>query len=190
MEERFILGDWRGNDMGDEKKREEGEGKGGMAPTEEPSVDELREALESVRAEAAENWDKYLRAEAELDNTRKRLDRIYAERTEEDRRRILCRVLQIKDDLERALDYEGPEGNFREGVELIERQLEKQLQDEGVERIESAGEAFDPLIHEAVDVVLGDGPGDMVVEEIQKGYSCRGKLLRPCRVRVSKAVEG
>ena len=177
--------------MGDERKREEGEGeRGETPPIEEPAADELRETLESARAEAAENWDKYLRAEAELENTRKRLDRIYAERAEEDRRRILCRILQGKDDLERALGYEGPEGNFREGVELIDRQLERLLQDEGVERIESVGEVFDPLIHEAVDVVLGDGPGDMVVEEIQKGYSCRGKLLRPCRVRVSKAVEG
>ncbi len=190
MEEQFILGDQRGNDMGDEKRREEGEGKRGGAPTEEPAADELREALESAQAEAAENWDKYLRAEAELDNTRKRLDRIYAERAEEDRRRIICRILQSKDDLERALGYEGTEGNFREGVELIDRQLERLLEDEGVERIESAGEVFDPLIHEAVDVVPGDGPGDMVVEEIQKGYSCRGKLLRPCRVRVSKALGG
>ena len=88
------------------------------------------------------------------------------------------------------MGYESPEGNFREGVELIDRQLERLLQDEGVERIESVGETFDPLIHEAVDVVLGDGPGDVVKEEIQKGYRCRGKLLRPCRVRVSKALEG
>ena len=177
--------------MDDEKKREEGEGEMGEAPpTEGPSADKQREALESARAEAAENWDKYLRAEAELENTRKRLDRVYAERAEENRRRILCRILQVKDDLERALGYESPEGNFREGVELIDRQLERLLQDEEVERIESVGEIFDPLIHEAVDVVLGDGPGDMVKEEIQKGYSCRGKLLRPCRVRVSKAVEG
>lgn len=175
--------------MGDEVTRENEKGNDGEAAAEERSVEELREALESMRVEASENWDKYLRAEAELENTRKRLDRVYAERAEEDRRRILSRLLQIKDDLERALRHEGAEENLREGVELIDRQFEKLLQDEDVERIESEGEAFDPSVHEAVDVVPGEGPEDMVMEEIQKGYSCRGRLLRPCRVRVSKAVE-
>ena len=176
--------------MGDDKERENERGMDGEAVSGELSAEKMREALEDAHAKSAENWDKYLRAEAELENTRKRLDRVYTERAEEDRRRILCRLLQTKDDLERALEHESSGESLREGVELINRQFEKLLQDEGVERIESEGEAFDPSVHEAVDVIPGDGPGDMVMEEIKKGYRCRGRLLRPCQVRVSKALEG
>ena len=155
-------------------------------PEEELSAHQLRQVLKSARAETAENWDKYLRAEAELENSRKRLDRLYSERAEEEKRKLLGRILQVKDDLERALNHEVTEGGFRQGVELIYRQVEKLLQDEGVEPIRAMGMAFDPLLHEAVDVVAGEGTEELVMEEVQRGYVYHGKLLRPSRVRVSK----
>lgn len=153
---------------------EAAEGKAELSPEDE---------LETLRQEVAEYKDKYLRTAAELENTRKRLERHYAEQAEEEKKRFLRIFLTVADNLERALAHS--DDGFREGVQLTYQELQRLLSQEGVEPMEAVGKPFDPYYHEAVDTVDGDDDQEIVVEERQKGYLYRGELLRPARVKVA-----
>ncbi len=147
---------------------------------------EAADELEAARQEAAEYKDKYLRAVAEMENLRKRLERHVEERIEDEKRRLLSDLLTVVDDLEQALAH-----GAGEGVELVYQKLRRLLEKEGVEEMPLAvGQPFDPYYHEAVAAVPGDDP-DVVVKVVQKGYLYRGQLLRPAKVEVSRrAAEG
>jgi molecular chaperone GrpE len=142
--------------------------------------------LEAVRQEAAEYKDKYLRAAAEVENTKKRLERRYADQAEEEKKRLLRAFLAVADNLERALAHSGD--GLRDGVQLTYQELQHLLSLEGVEPLEAIGQPFDPYYHEAVDTVVGDHDQETVVGERQKGYLYRGELLRPARVQVAIPV--
>ena len=143
----------------------------------------LEDELETIRQEAAEYKDKYLRAAAEVENTKKRLERRYADQAEEEKRRLLRAFLTVSDNLERALAHSGD--GLRDGVQLTHQELQRLLSLEGVEPLEAIGHAFDPYYHEAVDTVVGDDSQETVVGERQKGYLYRRELLRPARVQVA-----
>jgi molecular chaperone GrpE len=140
--------------------------------------------LEAVRQEAAEYKDKYLRTAAELENTKKRLERRYAGQAKEEKKRLLRTFLAVADNLERALAHSGDDG-LRDGVKLTHQELQRLLSQEGVEPLEAMGQPFDPYYHEAVDIVAGDHDQETVVGERQKGYLYRGELLRPAKVEVA-----
>ena len=140
--------------------------------------------------EDLEMWrDRALRLQAEIENFRKRQRRLAEERIEADRARLLRKFLMIADDLERALRAkEDSNGALREGVEVTHRSLKQLLRQEGVERIEAEGRAFDPIWHEAVGTVPHQDVGvsrDTVVNVTQSGYRLDGRLLRPARVIVA-----
>lgn len=150
--------------------------------------------LEAIRQEAAEYKDKYLRAAAELENTRKRLERRYADQAEEEKKRLLRNFLTVADNLERALAHSGRPhsdplaaqgGSLRDGVQLTYQELQRLLSQEGVEALEAMGQPFDPYYHEAVGTVAGDNDVETVVGQRQKGYLYRRELLRPARVEVA-----
>lgn len=147
---------------------------------------EAADELEAARQEAADYKDKYLRAVAEMENLKKRLERHAEERIEDEKRRLLGDLLTVVDDLEQALAH-----GAGEGVRLVYQKLRKLLEGEGVEEMPlAAGQPFDPYYHEAVAAVPGDDP-DVVVKVVQKGYLYRGQLLRPAKVEVSRrAAEG
>jgi len=142
--------------------------------------------LEAMRREVAEYKDKYLRAAAEVENTRKRLERRYADQAEEEKKRLLRAFLAVADNLERALAHSGD--GLRDGVQLTYQELQRLLSLEGVEPLETIGRPFDPYYHEAVDTMAGDDDQETVVGERQKGYLYRGALLRPARVQVAIPV--
>lgn len=145
-------------------------------------------AAEAARLEAAEYKDKYLRLLAEQDNYRKSLERISQDRWQEARKRLLRKLIAVSDDLERALAH-APSGNpLAEGIQLVYDQLQHVLAEEGVEVLEAVGQPFDPAVHEAVEVVPGDGEDDIVDAEMLKGYLHQGQLLRPAQVRVRKGT--
>lgn len=153
----------------------------------EPQVtlEALQQELAQARREAAENRDLYLRALAEKENARKRLERLYEERLAEAKRNLLRKVIAVSDNLERALAYQDAREGLREGVQLIYRQMQDLLCSEGVEPIEALGQPFDPSQHEAVAVVEGaEPPGTIVVEEL-RGYRHGEQLLRPAHVHVA-----
>ena len=156
----------------------------------EPEADGLAE-LEAARAEAAANYDRYVRAVAELDNYRKRTVRMRAETRDETLRDVLLQVAPILDNLRRALRQETQEAELlKQGVELICGQFNDVLKGYGLAEIEAVGQPFDPEVHEALAEVpdAEHAPGT-VIEEMEKGYKLNDKVVRYARVVVSKATE-
>ena len=145
--------------------------------------------LETARAEAAANYDRYLRAAAELDNFRKRAVRMRAESREETLRDLLLQIAPLMDNMRRALAQEGAEArSLKQGVELILSQFQAVLNGYGLEEIEAVGKPFDPNLHEAMlEVESADCEPGTILEEMEKGYRLRDKVLRPARVVVAKA---
>lgn len=142
-----------------------------------------------VQADDEAYREKYLRLAADFENSRKRLERNYAQQAQEDKERVLRDVLPLADNLERALAHaEGEDGDaLRQGVELTLRAFNDALARHGVRPIRPRpGEAFDPRWHEAIAVLPGRNiePGSIAhVQEI--GYALDEKLLRPARVVVA-----
>lgn len=152
------------------------------AATPSAEVAPLREELEQWK-------DRALRLEAEMDNFRKRLQRLAEERIAADRERLLREFLAVADDLARALSADGADAqSILQGVELTNRSLMKLLSREGVTPIEAEGQPFDPAWHEAVGTVpasQANADPDTVVHVVQPGYRIGDRLLRPARVIVA-----
>jgi molecular chaperone GrpE len=157
--------------------------------------DSLRAACEALRAErdAARSerdalQDRLLRLAAEFDNHRKRNAREWQEQRRRAAAEVLRQVLEIADNLERALrSAEADAGGLRRGVELIHQQLQALFKRCGIEVLEARGQPFDPTQHEAVQVVDTDEvQSQHVVDVVQAGYRLHGEILRPARVTVSR----
>ena len=147
------------------------------------TLGEYRAVLSEARSEADEFRDKYLRAVAEAENARKWAERDTQARATESQRRLLRQLLEVIDNLERALTMPADTSGLRQGVDITLRQLLRVLSQAGVERIAvEAGQPFDPLYHEAVAVHAGNVPQDTVVAVEQPGYLHDGVVLRPTRV--------
>jgi molecular chaperone GrpE len=154
----------------------------------ESQVAEMEAALNTSRQEAANNWDKYIRQVAEMDNFRKRQERMREDRVKRYKKELLEKVVAVMDNLERAINYQDSmnrEG-LQQGLRMVQWQLNEILRTEGLTPVPTVGQRFDPHIHEAVETVEDtDQPEGMVVEEIQKGYMLGEDMLRPARVKVS-----
>lgn len=147
------------------------------------------EQPEQIQAEAAEWQDKYTRLYAELENSKKRLARLYANQAEQDKEHLLRDMLPLADNLERALaNASGVEaaGELRQGVALTLKAFVDALAKHGVRPIQAQGQPFDPELHEAAGAVRHPAlPPGTVVRVEQKGYTVGDKLLRPARVLVA-----
>ena len=164
-------------------------GRGNAADgTEEAEERDLSADLDRARAEAAEHYDRLLRAQAELQNVLKRHEKDRIDRAKYAVEPLARDLLSVVDDLERALQHMGDQsGGLAEGVELVHRGLLNVLAKHGVERIEARGKEFDPAEHEAVAAVeTDDVPENSVVEEHRAGFRLRDRLLRPAMVAVAK----
>ena len=136
--------------------------------------------------------DKHLRLQAEFDNYRKRMNARFDEVTQFASEGILLKVLDVVDNLQRALetDFTADPRSSKEGVAAINKQLEKILQNEQVRPIESIGKEFDPYYQNAINSISDDSlPDKTVVQEYQKGYMIRDKVLRPAVVCVNRHQE-
>jgi molecular chaperone GrpE len=134
--------------------------------------------------------DRLLRKSAEFDNFRKRTERERRDFAEWAAAELINDVVAVVDDFERALGVEAPPeaAKYREGVELIHRQLLDLLKKRGLQPIAALGADFDPTWHQAVayDEIPGARDGE-VVGELRRGYRLGERLLRPALVRVAKA---
>ncbi len=153
----------------------------GGAPAEESKGD-----VERLEREIADLRDRSVRTLADFDNFRKRAER----ERQETRRYALLEpmrdLLEVVDNLERALAAGGSADDLKQGIEMILRQLGDMLRRYGVQPLEAAGEPFDPAVHDAVlsrESAEVDEP--TVIEEYQKGYMLHDRLLRPARVVVA-----
>ena len=149
---------------------------------------DINKKLEEKEKEAAANYDKYLRAVAELDNYRKRAAREKTDIIKYGKEDIIRDILPFVDSLDRALEHDtGDVQAFKDGVALIQEQLLCCLKKHGVERIETAGLNFDPNFHEALMQMESDKHEDnKIVSEMERGYLLNGRLLRPSKVCVCK----
>ena len=145
--------------------------------------------LAILQAELAELRDRSVRTLADFDNYRKRVAR---ERSEERRyaaTELAQDILAVVDNLERALESEGSAEDLKQGVAMINQQLQSTLGRHGVQRVAALGRPFDPAVHEAV-MRVEDSEIDrpMVSEEMQSGYTLHDRLLRPSMVKVAVPV--
>ncbi len=148
---------------------------------------QLQDQLEAALQQAAENHDKYLRALAEMENARKRTERLCEERMWQQKKRLLTYLLEVGDQLEDALQYAAADDPVSAGIRMTHEHVQRVLKQEGVETLQSVGAIFDPRIHEAVELTDGGhGEPNEVTLEYRKGYLADGKLLRPARVQVMR----
>src|SRR5271166_5075168 len=130
--------------------------------------------------------DRLLRRQAEFDNYRRRAERDRADVLEYANTESVRAMLPILDDFERALRVESSDREYARGMELIYQRLSDALKKLGLEPIEARGQMFDPHIHHAVEMEETEEHEDhRVLDEYQRGYNFRGKLLRPAMVKVA-----
>ncbi len=155
-------------------------------------IGQLQANLEDAERKAQENWERYLRVAAELENLKKRTQREVENAHRYALEGFLADLLAVKDSLELGLlSAGGDEGSgLKEGVELTLRLFKQLLEKQGVDEINPLHEQFDPEYQEAIgtDSEPEAGPG-IVLRVIQKGYRLKGRLLRPARVIVNRPEE-
>lgn len=150
------------------------------------SLAALTAERDTLAGEKADLQDRVLRAQAEFQNFRKRVEREKIEFSEYASTEAVRALLPILDDFERALKVESDNLEFSRGIELIYQRLFESLKKLGLEPMNSAGQPFDPNLHHAVEMVETDTAADhTVLEEYQRGYNFKGRLLRPAMVKVA-----
>lgn len=155
-----------------------------------PATESIEQVLRQLREQNRQLADQLLRNKAEMDNARKRLAREKEEFQRFSLVQTLEALLPILDGFELAVAAEGGGEDYRKGVEIIYLQFLGTLQRLGLEPIEAKGKLFDPNVHEAIATVeTEDVPDQYVVDEMQRGFFYRNRLLRPAKVRVAKQPE-
>jgi molecular chaperone GrpE len=156
----------------------------------ESEIADLKQQLEAKELEAKNNYDRWLRQTAELDNFKKRTARERDEGIRLANEALIKDLLPVVDNLERAVAHASGGGNGKplvEGVEMVLRQFLDVLTKHGAVQMLAVGQSFDPAKHEAMTQVESeDHEPNSVVEEHQKGYLFRDRLLRPALVSVAK----
>jgi molecular chaperone GrpE len=149
------------------------------------------DVLAAAEAKAQANWDSYVRAAAEFDNYRKRMDRELENARKYAIERFAQELLPVGDALEAGMQAAGSNpGALLEGAQATLRELHRAFEKAGIKVIDPTGQTFDPAWHEAILAQESpDHPPGAVLSVVQKGYSLNGRLLRPARVVVSKAPE-
>ena len=148
--------------------------------------DELKNQNENLRAERDDLKEMLLRRQAEFDNFRKRTEREKAEYLQFAGMDLVKDLLPVLDDFDRALKTECASPQYVKGVEMIHSRMYESMKKLGLEPIETAGVAFDPNFHQAVErVETTDAEDGAVLGEFQRGYMFKGRLLRPSMVKVA-----
>ena len=143
--------------------------------------------LEKLKAERDTLLDRLARAQAEFENARRRASKEQQEFRDYAAADAIKPLLPVLDSFERALQVKSDPADFRSGVELIYKQLQDALAKVGVRAIPAKGEQFDPHVHEAIEMVETTEAADHeVIEELQRGYKIKDRLLRPAMVKVAK----
>jgi molecular chaperone GrpE len=150
--------------------------------------------LKEQAKKAAENWERLLRAQAEFENIRKRLEKEKQNFVMFANEELITDLLTILDDLERSIELARENKNdfsgFLKGIELVLGQFHEILKKKGLSPIETKGKPFDPHLHEALLYTETDEfPEHTVIEELQRGYLLNGRVIRTAKVRVSKRKE-
>ena len=145
------------------------------------------EELQKLKAERDTLLDRLARLQAEFENARKRALREQHEFREFAVADAIKALLPVLDSFDRALQMPAAKSDLRNGIELIHKQLHDALQKLGVRVVEAKGEQFDPHQHDAVEMVdTSEADDHEVLEELQRGYKLKDRLLRPAMVKVAR----
>jgi molecular chaperone GrpE len=154
-------------------------------------LDHLERTLEEERKRNEEYLTNLRYLQADFENYRKRMDREIRELEEFSTLGLVRKLIPVLDDLELAATSatKAEDAGLVEGVKMVQKNLTSALESEGLQSIRALGKPFDPSSHEAVDKVQGkDNSEDIVIEEMRKGYTFKGKVLRPSAVKVEMAA--
>ncbi|WP_075430458.1 nucleotide exchange factor GrpE [Selenomonas sp. GACV-9] len=156
------------------------------ADEEASSADEAQQQVEKLEAELKEQTDRALRLQADFENFRRRTSKEKEELAAVVTQGILKDMLPLLDNFERAMAAEAKDGEaFQKGVEMIFTQFGEVLKKNGLEKIETEGQKFDPNFHQAVMRVQNEElEDDDIAQELQKGYMVKGWVIRPSMVQV------
>jgi molecular chaperone GrpE len=161
--------------------------------TENKEIEELKKKLEEKEKEVKENFDRFLRMAADLENYKRRAAKEKEEYVKFGNEDLVKAILPFIDNLERAVNHAekvDDAGVLIEGVRLTIQQILQALNKFGLSSFESVGKPFDPSMHEAMLVIETDQhEPNQILEEYQKGYLLNNRLLRPATVSVSKLPE-
>lgn len=153
-----------------------------QAPGTDPRIAELEKQLEEAN-------NRYLRAQADFDNFRRRTLKEKEELAQYASLKLIGQLLPVVDNFGRALQSGGEQGDlqsYSKGIEMIHRQLWQVLEAEGLKQMEPVGQPFDPEVHQAIMQVESDEYEEgVVVEAVQPGYWLKDKVIRPAMVKVS-----
>jgi molecular chaperone GrpE len=144
--------------------------------------------VERLKEEVRREHEMYLRALADFDNYRRRVERERAGAARSGKRELLVALLDVIDNFDRALEHIGDApSSVSKGVQAIHRKLLGLLEAQGITPFASLGETFDPALHEAIGSVESDEyESGTVADEVQRGYRWGDEVLRPARVRVAQ----
>jgi molecular chaperone GrpE len=143
--------------------------------------------LQKVRAERDSLLDRLARMQAEFENVRRRNAKEQQDFRDYAAADAIKPLLPVLDSFDRALQVKADAAEFRNGVELIYKQLQTALAKLSLQPITAKGAPFDPHYHEAIEMVeTSDAPDHQVIEELQRGYKFKDRLLRPAMVKVAK----
>ena len=151
-----------------------------VRPSEDAEVTKLKAERDAL-------VDRLARAQADFDNARKRASREQQEYRDYALSDTVKSLLPVLDSFDRALEHNAEASEFRSGIELINKQLHDVLTKLGLRPIPAKGEPFDPHLHQAVEMVDTTEVEDYhVLDELQRGYKLKDRLLRPAMVRVAR----
>jgi molecular chaperone GrpE len=155
-------------------------------------LDVLKKAFEEQKAKNAELYDQFLRLNAEFQNFRKRSELQITAARKAGKEEVLLQIINLADTLAQAESGSQQTkdiDSIKKGLTMLREQFEKFLADQGLVPITAKGEQLDPLKHEAiVRVPSADQEEGTVVDEIQRGYTWNGQIVRPARVSVAAKI--
>jgi len=157
--------------------------------TQEPQADDLQTQLEEAQQSTKDNWDKVLRAQAEMENLKRRNAKDLENAHKFALDGFVKALLEVKDSLTMGLKIAQEDSasveSITEGLEMTDKVFTSTLEKFGVETINPKGEAFNPEFHEAVTMIpMPDQESNSVLEVIQAGFTLNGRLVRPAMVIV------
>lgn len=152
-------------------------------------LNEYKEKYEALEAEKKQLTDRMLRIQADYDNFKRRTEKERIAERKYQAQDLATELLPVIDNFERALQTDVSDENkgFKDGMVMIYEQLQNALKSQGIEAIETVNKEFDPNIHHAVMQVEDENfDSNVIVEELQKGYMLKDKVIRPAMVKVNK----
>jgi molecular chaperone GrpE len=154
-------------------------------------IKKVKERLKKTEQERTEYLAGLQRARADYINLERRMVKEKEEWIQFANLDFVLSILPTLDSFDEALkhfknDSDSSETAEQDGIEQIYNQLKATLKSKGLEEIEAVGEKFNPEFHESIEVVEGEGEPDQIIEEVQKGYTLHGKVIRPSKVKVGQ----